>query len=84
MSIIRSYLSSSFSDSMIPHLRGGVEDLFSEVMEKKGIPSREEFRELRNRLDMLDYRTREVTKATNGLKDALSGVPGVSTGADGE
>lgn len=84
MSIFRSYLSSSFSDSMIPHLRGGVEDVFMEVMDKKGIPSREEFRELRNRLDMLDYRTREVTKATNELKNVLSGMTSISAGAGGE
>ncbi len=72
MDILRSYVSSSFSDGMIPHLRNGVEELFAEVVERKGIPSRQDFRELKNRVDMLDYTAREVTRTLNQLKSQLA------------
>ena len=74
MDILRSYVSSSFSDGMIPHLRGSVEEVFGEVVTRKGIPSREDFRELRNRVDMLDYNTRELTKSLNSLKGQLASI----------
>lgn len=74
MDILRSYISSSFSDGMIPHLRKGVEELFADVVERKGIPSRQDLRELKNRVDMLDYNTREVTKALNELKSQMAGL----------
>jgi len=57
---------------MIPHLRNSVEELFSEVVERKGIPSRQDFRELKNRVDMLDYTAREVTRSLNELKSQLA------------
>ena len=72
MDILRSYVSSSLSDGMIPHLRNSVEELFSEVVERKGIPSRQDFRELKNRVDMLDYTAREVTRTLNELKSQLA------------
>jgi hypothetical protein len=72
MDILRSYVSSSFSDGMIPHLRTGVEEIFAEVVDRKGIPSRQEFRELRNRVDMLDYNTRELTRTLNELKGRMA------------
>ena len=72
MDILRSYVYSSFSDGMIPHLRNSVEELFEEVVERKGIPSRQDFRELKNRVDMLDYTSREVTRTLNELKSQLA------------
>ena len=59
---------------MIPYLRGGVEDVFVEVVERKGIPSREQFRELRNRVDMLDFNTRELTKKLNAMKTEVAAI----------
>jgi len=73
MDILRSYVSSSFSDGLIPHLRNSVEEIFADVVERKGIPSRQDLRELKNRVDMLDYNTREVTKALNELKSQMAG-----------
>lgn len=72
MDILRSYVSSSFSDGLIPHLRNSVEELFTDVVERKGIPSRQDFRELKNRVDMLDYNAREVTRTLNELKSQLA------------
>jgi len=72
MDILRSYVSSSLSDGVIPHLRDGVEGIFAEVADRKGIPSRQDFRELRNRVDMLDYNTRELTKELNQLRGQIT------------
>ena len=74
MDILRNYISSSLSDGMIPHLRSGVEEIFAEVTDRKGIPSRQDFRELRNRVDMLDYNTREVTRGLNELKSQMASL----------
>lgn len=72
MGVLGSYVSSSLSDGMIPHLRGSVEEVFAEVVERKGLPTRQDFRDLRNRVDMLDFTTRELTRGLNELRGLLA------------
>ena len=78
MSVIKSYFATAASDAAIPHLRPSVEEVFEEVRTSKELPTREGFRDLRNRVDMLDYNTRELNKSLNvlraGLKKVLSDV----------
>jgi len=71
MDILASYLKSALSDGLIPHMREPVEDVFAQVVQNKGLPTRHDFRELRNRVDMLDYNTREVTKSLHQVKGRL-------------
>ena len=68
MGVFSSYVLTSLSDASIPHLRGPVESVFAEVMTNKGLPTRDDFRELRNRVDMLDYHIREANKALNAVR----------------
>jgi inorganic triphosphatase YgiF len=68
MGVFTSYVLTSLSDASIPHLREPVENVFKEVMINKGLPTREDFRELRNRIDMLDYHIRESNKALNAVR----------------
>jgi hypothetical protein len=70
MGVISSYLFSSMSDSVLPHLRGPVEEVFEGIVAHKGLPTRSDFRELRNRVDMLDYRCREATRLVHEIRGA--------------
>ncbi len=74
MGLFSNYVNSSLSDAAIPYLREPVEGVFDEVIEHKGLPTREVFRDLRNRVDMVDYHLREATKKLNELKKSLRGV----------
>ena len=67
MGVLSSYLLSSMNDAMLPHLRGPVEEVFEGVVEHKGLPTRADFRELRNRVDMLDFRVREATRLVHEI-----------------
>ena len=68
MGIISSYILSSFNDAVLQHLRAPVEEVFDGVVQHKGLPTRDDFRELKNRVDMLDYRTREATKLVHEIR----------------
>lgn len=70
MGVIRSYLLSSMNDFVLPSLRGPVEEVFDGVVAHKGLPTRADFRELRNRVDMLDYRCREATRLVHAIQGA--------------
>lgn len=71
MGVIRDYLWSSLGDGIIPHVREPVEAVFADVVEHKGLPTRQDFRDLRNRVDMVDYNAREVTKTLHALRGQL-------------
>jgi hypothetical protein len=74
MGVIGSYLASSLNDTVLPYLRGPVEKVFDGVVQHKGLPDRQDFRELRNRVDMLDYKARECTRALHELRAQLKKV----------
>ena len=74
MGVFSSYVMTTLSDATIPHLRQPVENVFSEVMINKGLPTREDFRELRNRVDMLDYNIREANKALNAVRAGCKAI----------
>jgi len=71
MGVIRSYIFSSLNDGVIPHLREPVEDVFDKVVKQKGLPTRQDFRDLRNRIDMLDFSTREATRLLNEVRGSV-------------
>ena len=71
MGVVSTYVLSSLSDGVLPYLREPVEKVFAGVVQHKGLPTRQDFRDLRNRVDMLDYRAREVTKVLHELKGEL-------------
>ncbi len=68
MGVLSNYVFSSLSDGILPHIREPVEEIFDGVVQHKGLPTRQDFRDLRNRVDMLDYHTREATKTLHELK----------------
>ena len=71
MGVVTSYILSSVSDGILPHLREPVTDVFEDVIVHKGLPTQQEIQDLRNRIDMLDYRTREATRLINEIRAQL-------------
>ncbi len=72
MGVVSSYVFSAMSDGALPHMREPVEDVFNEVVENKGLPTRQDFRDLRNRVDMLEYNAREVTKLLHEVRGLVN------------
>ena len=71
MGVVTSYIISSASDGILPHLRTPVTEVFEEVVLHKGLPTAQDVQELRNRVDMVDYRTREATKLVKEIRAQL-------------
>ena len=72
MGVVTSYVLSSVSDGILPHLRGPVTEVFEEVVLHKGLPTQQDIQDLRNRVDMVDYRTREATRLVNEIRAQLA------------
>jgi hypothetical protein len=72
MGVVSNYFLSALSDGALPHMREPVEAVFNEVVENKGLPTRQDFRDLRNRVDMLEYNAREVTKLLHEVRGLVS------------
>ena len=72
MGVVSNYVFSAMSDGALPHMREPVEEVFNEVVENKGLPTRQDFRDLRNRVDMLEYNAREVTKLLHEVRGLVS------------
>lgn len=72
MGVVSNYVYSALSDGALPHMREPVEDVFNEVVENKGLPTRQDFRDLRNRVDMLEYNAREVTRLLHEVRGLVS------------
>lgn len=79
MGVVRSYATTALNDAAIPHLRGPVEALFDQVVVHRGIPTRQDYRDLRNRVDMLEYNAREAARKVNELRAQVEAVRKAAT-----
>ncbi|MBJ93486.1 MAG: hypothetical protein CMP23_03325 [Rickettsiales bacterium] len=87
MGLVTSYLFSSLNDGALPYLREPVLEVFARVMEHKGVTTRESFRELRDRSDMVEYQLRKAKKSVGELDAELQELAeglGVELGGAGE
>ncbi len=71
MGVLGNYVLSALNDSVLPHMREPVEEMFNGAVQNKGLPTRQDFRDLRNRVDMLAYNSREVTRLLNEVRGAV-------------
>ncbi len=71
MGLITSYFLSSINDGALPYLRDPVVELFDRVVEHKGVPTRQDFRSLRDRLDMLEFQLRQSRKVVGEIQGQL-------------
>ncbi len=63
-----SFLLGNVADRLVPVLQTPVEDIIYEVLDQKGFPTRQEVRELRNKLDRLEKSLENLTKALGTLQ----------------
>jgi crotonobetainyl-CoA:carnitine CoA-transferase CaiB-like acyl-CoA transferase len=59
------------AERLIPILQTPVEDIIYEVLDQKGLPTRAEVRDLRNKLDRLEKTLNELTSTLESLKAAV-------------
>jgi|GEM_PF-4706355 len=71
MGLISSYFISSLNDGALPYLRDPVVEVFDRAMQHKGVPTRKDFRDLRDRADMLEFQLRKAKKSIGALQGEL-------------
>ncbi len=71
MGLITSYFLSSLNDGALPYLRDPIVDVFDRVMEHKGVPTRKDFRALRDQADMLEFELRKAKKSIGEFQGEL-------------
>ena len=89
MSSTRDFVASTVADGMIPYLRRPVEDIIYETLDQRQVPTRTDFRELR---DLVNNLRGQLTGATGGVRklaeqleeldERLEGATGSTDGAD--
>ena len=62
------------AERLIPVLQTPVEDIIYEVLDQKGLPTRAEVRDLRNKLDRLEKTLAELSGALEQLKGTVDGA----------
>ncbi len=68
MSGVLGFVIGGVADRLIPVLQTPVEDIIYEVLDQKGLPTRAEVRDLRNKLDRLEKTLTDLTSAFESLK----------------
>jgi hypothetical protein len=56
------------ADRLVPAIQTPVEDIIYEVLDQKGLPTRSEVRDLRNKLDRLEKTIGDLSSALEGLR----------------
>lgn len=80
MGIFANWFLSSLNDATIPYLRPPVERLFDGVADSRGLPSRQDFRDLRSRVDMVDFKARELNKQVIELRAQVQALRALNPG----
>jgi hypothetical protein len=65
------FLVGGLADRLIPILQTPVEDIIYEVLDQKGLPTRAEVRDLRNKLDRLEKTLGDLTTSFETLNDEV-------------
>jgi|GEM_PF-1528810 len=69
------------AERLIPILQTPVEDIIYEVLDQKGLPTRAEVRDLRNKLDRLEKTLSELSTALDSLKTTVDEASEVASAA---
>ncbi len=69
MSGLFGFVVGGVADRLVPVLQTPVEDIIYEVLDQKGLPTRAEVRDLRNKLDRLEKTLGDLTASLTALKE---------------
>ncbi len=73
MSTLSNFLINNVADKVTPLLQTPVEDIVYEILDRKGLPTRAEVRDLKNRLEKLEETIRNLGGSLDGLRTEIEG-----------
>ncbi len=71
---LKSLVFGGVAERLVPVLHTPVEDIIYEVLDQKGLPSRSEVRDLRNKLERLEASVGQMTEALEGIQGQVEKV----------
>ena len=71
MSTARDFIASTVADLLLPLLRNSTEDAVYETLEKRQVPTRTDFKEIR---DLVNSLRGQVSGATNGIERIVARI----------
>jgi hypothetical protein len=71
MGVVSGYFLSSLSDGVLPVLRDPVTETLEDLLLHKGLPTQRDYEDLKNRVDMIEFRARDLTRTLNELRGLL-------------
>ncbi len=74
MGSLRSLVFGGVAERLVPVLHTPVEDIIYEVLDQKGLPSRSEVRDLKNKLERLESSVGEMTEALEGIRGQMTEI----------
>lgn len=74
MGTLTSFVFGGVAERLVPVLHTPVEDIIYEVLDQKGLPSRSEVRDLKNKLERLESSVGQMTEALEGIRGQMTQV----------
>ncbi len=74
MSTISNFLLANLAERLTPLLQTPVEDIVYEILDRKGLPTRSEIRDLKNRLERIDEEVKELTEQLARAREQAAAV----------
>jgi hypothetical protein len=75
MSTISNFLLANLAERLTPLLQTPVEDIVYEILDRKGLPTRSEIRDLKNRLERIDEEVKELTDQLARVRELAAARP---------
>ncbi|HCP48188.1 MAG TPA: hypothetical protein DIU15_19270 [Deltaproteobacteria bacterium] len=79
MGAISSFVLGGVAERLVPAIHTPVEDIIYEVLDQKGLPTRSEVRDLRNKLERLEKTIADLTSTLEGLRDEVAAAAAAAT-----
>ncbi len=81
MSTISNFLLANLAERLTPLLQTPVEDIVYEILDRKGLPTRSEIRDLKNRLERIDEEVKELADQLARVREFAAARPAAKTEA---
>jgi len=72
MSTISNFMLANLAERLTPLLQTPVEDIVYEILDRKGLPTRSEIRDLKNRLERIDEEVKKLNEQLEKLREAAA------------
>jgi len=75
MSTISNFMLANLAERLTPLLQTPVEDIVYEILDRKGLPTRSEIRDLKNRLERIDEEVKKLNEQLTKLREVAAKAP---------